>query len=61
MKCKMVLAYDLYTEILQNQKEKEDEIQIMKQQISVLMQSQKEIIECLKYPHILTKINSSET
>ena len=56
----MVLSYGSYTEVLNNQKEREDEIQIMKQQISILMQSQKEIIECLKYPQILTKICSSD-
>ena len=60
IKCRMVLSYGSYTEVLNNQKEREDEIQIMKQQISILMQSQKEIIECLKYPEILTRIGSSE-
>lgn len=36
--------------------EKESEIQIMKQQIQMLTESQKEILECLKYPQRLTRI-----
>jgi hypothetical protein len=36
--------------IEEKQKEKEFEIQIMKQQIQMLTESQKEILECLKYP-----------
>jgi integrase len=36
--------------------EKESEIQIMKQQIQMLRESQKEILECLKYPERLTQI-----
>jgi integrase len=36
--------------------EKESEIQIMKQQIQMLRESQKEILECLKYPSKLNQI-----
>jgi len=56
IKCKMVLSYDSYTETLKSQKEKESEIQIMKQQIVMLMESQKEILECLRYPEKLSLI-----
>ena len=36
--------------------EKESEMQIMKQQIQMLTESQKEILECLKYPEELRHI-----
>jgi integrase len=55
-KCKMVLSYDSYTETIEKQNEKESEIQIMKKQIQILTESQKEILECLKYPDKLMKI-----
>jgi hypothetical protein len=42
--------------IEEKQKEKEFEIQIMKQQIQMLTESQKEILECLKYPERLSHI-----
>ncbi|HSF51226.1 MAG TPA: hypothetical protein VLA74_10740 [Nitrososphaeraceae archaeon] len=41
----------------EKQKEKESEIQTMKQQIALLIESQKEIIECLKYPNKLLMIS----
>ena len=44
----------ILTEILE--KQKESEIQIMKQQIQMLTESQKEILECLKYPERLNHI-----
>lgn len=53
-KCKMVLSYDSYTETIEKQKEKEYEIQIMKQQIQMLTESQKEVLECLKDPQKLS-------
>jgi hypothetical protein len=56
IKCKMILSYDSYTEILEKQNEKESEIQIMKQQIQMLTESQKEILECMKYPERLNQI-----
>ncbi len=40
----------------EKQKEKESEIQIMKQQIAMLTESHKEILECFKYPQRLTQI-----
>jgi hypothetical protein len=48
-KCKMILSYDSYTETIEKQMKKESEIQIMKQQIQMLTDSQKEILECLKF------------
>ncbi len=55
-KCKMVLTFDSYKETLEREKEKESEIQTMKQQIELLTESQKEILECLKYPERLSYI-----
>jgi integrase len=55
-KCKMVLTFDSYQETLKREKEKESEMQIMKRQIAMLTESQKEIIECLKYPERLAQI-----
>ena len=57
-KCRLVLNYYSYNQVLEQQKEKESEIKTMKEQINFLIESQKEIIECLKYPKILTKINN---
>ena len=59
-KCKMVLTFDSYKETLEREKEKESELQIMKQQIQMLTESQKEILECLKYPERLTQIINGE-
>jgi integrase len=55
-KCKMVLSYNSYIETIEKQKEKEYEIQIMKRQIQRIAESQKEILECLKFPEKLLKI-----
>ena len=55
-KCKMVLTFDSYKETLEREKEKESEIQIMKQQIQILIESQKDIMNLLKYPDKLSKI-----
>src|SRR5687768_16468332 len=40
--------------------EKESEMQLMKQQIAMLTESQKEILQCLKFPEKLLKISFSE-
>ena len=45
----------------EKQKEKESEIQIMKQQIQMLTESQKEILDCLKYPKELLSVFTSES
>jgi integrase len=55
-KCRMVLTYDAYNETLENQKEKESEVQNLKEHMRLLEQSQKEILQCLKYPEKLTQI-----
>jgi integrase len=55
-KCRMVLTYDAYNETLESQKEKESEIQNLKDQMRLLQESQREILECLKYPEKLAQI-----
>jgi UTP-glucose-1-phosphate uridylyltransferase len=49
-KCRMVLTYDAYNETVENQKEKDNEIQNMKQQMISMQESQKEILDLLKDP-----------
>jgi integrase len=56
IKCKLVLSYDAYTQVLEKEKEKESEIDLMKQQMKYLRDSQKEILEILKYPGMLEEI-----
>ena len=46
----------LIQKTLEKQNEKESEIQIMKQQIAMLAESQKEVLECLKNPKKLSLI-----
>jgi integrase len=55
-KCRMVLTYDAYNETLESQKEKESEVQNLKDQMRLLQESQKEILQCLKYPEKLAQI-----
>ena len=55
-KCKMVLTYGAYSETLEKENEEESEIESLKQQMSSLQESQKEILECLKYPEKLAQI-----
>ena len=55
-KCRMVLTYDAYNETVESQKEKESEVQNLKDQMRLLEESQKEILQCLKHPEILAQI-----
>ena len=55
-KCRMVLTYDAYNETVESQKEKECEVQNLKDQMRLLEESQKEILQCLKHPEILAQI-----
>jgi hypothetical protein len=55
-KCKMIMSFEGYQEALESQKEKESEIQNLKDQMRLLEQSQKEILQCLKHPEILAQI-----
>jgi integrase len=55
-KCKMIMSLEGYQEALESQKEKESEIQNLKDQMRFLQESQREILECLKYPEKLAQI-----
>jgi integrase len=55
-KCRMVLTYDAYNETLDSQKEKESEVQNLKDQMRLLQESQREILQCLKHPEKLAQI-----
>src|SRR5215469_5181421 len=55
-KCKMVLTYDAYNETVECQKEKESEVENLKDKMRLLEESQKEILQCLKHPEILAQI-----
>jgi hypothetical protein len=46
-KCKMVLTYDEYTQVLEKQKEKDEEMQKMRKEISIIKQEQRELNELL--------------
>jgi hypothetical protein len=55
-KCRMVLTYDAYNETAESQKEKESEVENLKNQMRFLEESQREILECLKHPEKLAQI-----
>jgi len=55
-KCKMIMSLEGYQEALESQKEKESEVQNLKDQMRLLEESQKEILQCLKYPEKLAQI-----
>ena len=41
LKCKMILSYNSYTDTLEKQKEKEERLELIERQVSLLMESQK--------------------
>jgi polyhydroxyalkanoate synthesis regulator protein len=55
-KCRMVLTYDAYTETVEEKKEKDNEIQNLKQQMAAMQESQKEICDLLKDPAKLSEL-----
>jgi integrase/recombinase XerD len=55
-KCKMIMSFEGYQEALESQKEKESEVQNLKDKMRLLEESQKEILQCLKYPEKLAQI-----
>ncbi len=55
-KCRMVLTYDAYNETLENQKEKESEVQVLKEKYEKDMKGMREEMEN-KFQQILAKIN----
>jgi integrase/recombinase XerD len=58
-KCRMVLTYDAYNETLENQKEKESEVQILKEKYEQDMKSMREEMEN-KFQRILARIDTGK-
>jgi predicted nucleic acid-binding Zn ribbon protein len=58
-KCRMVLTYDAYSETLENQKEKESEVQILKEKYEQDMKSVREEMEN-KFQQILARIDTGK-
>src|SRR5215217_3792052 len=49
-RCRMVLTYDAYNETVEENAEKDKEVEILKQQVSSMQSAQTEILELLKDP-----------
>jgi integrase/recombinase XerD len=49
-KCKMVMSLEGYQEALESEKQKEDEIKLMKEQMAAMQEAQNEILDLLKDP-----------
>jgi predicted amidophosphoribosyltransferase len=58
-KCRMVLTYDAYSETLENQKEKESEVQLLKEKYEQDMKSIREEMEN-KFQRILARIDTGK-
>jgi hypothetical protein len=58
-KCRMVLTYDAYSETLESQKEKESEVQILKEKYEQDMKSMREEMEN-KFQQILARIDTGK-
>jgi integrase/recombinase XerD len=58
-KCRIVLTYDAYSETLERQKEKESEVQVLKQKYEQDMKSIREEMEN-KFQQILTRIDTGK-
>lgn len=56
-KSRMILTYDAYTETIVDRESKKDEIESLKQQVRLMQDSQREILECLRYPQRLAQIS----
>ena len=55
-KCKMVLTYDAYSETMEQNAEKDKEVQVLKEQVTSMQSAQKEILELLKDPDKLLAV-----
>lgn len=58
IRCRMILAYDVYTDVIEDQKKKENEIQQLRSEQEVVLKSVKEMEE--KFNQIFTKIDASK-
>ena len=55
-KCKMILSYNEYLGSIENQKQKENEIEEIKEEVRLMKEGQKELLELLKNPTQLFEI-----
>lgn len=60
-KCRMILVYDEYVETLEKQKQKQNELDMLKERMNVIEEGQKELRELLKYPEQVARIVLEET
>jgi integrase len=49
-KCRMVLTYDAYNETIEEKQDKDEEVRSLKEQMLLMQESQKEILDLLKDP-----------
>lgn len=59
-KCKMIMSLEGYQEALESEKQKQDEIKLMKEQMKVMQESQVEVIALLRNPRKLMAILEKE-
>jgi integrase len=59
-KCKMIMSMEGYQEALDSEKQKQDEIKLMKEQMKVMQESQDEVIALLRNPSKLMTILEKE-
>jgi integrase/recombinase XerD len=59
-KCRMVLTYDAYSDTLESEKKKQDEVNAMSEELASLKESQQEILDLLRSPKQLLKLIESE-
>jgi hypothetical protein len=52
----MVLTYDAYNETIEEKQDKDREVQSLKEQMVLMQQSQKEILDLLKDPAKLLEV-----
>ena len=55
-KCRMVLTYDAYNETVEEKAERDNEVQILKEQVLSMQSAQKEILELIKDPDKLLAV-----
>lgn len=59
-KCKMLLVYDEYLLTLEKQKQKENEVELIKKRMNMIEDGQKELLDLLKHPKELLDVLSKE-
>jgi integrase/recombinase XerD len=60
-KCRMVLTYDAYSDTLESEKQKQSEVDSMREELAEFKESQQEILDLLRSPKQLLKLIESES